>query len=172
MTLNFAGVFKEVVLFSLPSIDISLRLPGLSTVVDGFISKGYALADSDLKISKDCITDIDLILGSDSAFCFHASLVHFGASSVYTSSQLGVSLMGAVSQILVDLRHLPSVLNTENIPSKPTQNKVMPSLAESVDTESVLINSFKCSTKIIEPSNIESLKSFYSVVASFYSVSS
>ena len=39
----------------MPTISISLELPGLTRVPDCFVNKGYRLADDDLLLSKDVI---------------------------------------------------------------------------------------------------------------------
>ena len=52
-----------------PEIRINLKLPGLSEVVEGFLEKGYTLADKFLEKGEDCIKNIEFILGSCSAYC-------------------------------------------------------------------------------------------------------
>lgn len=39
---------RSVELLTLPNTNVSLSLPGLSTIVTGFIEKGYSLADRGL----------------------------------------------------------------------------------------------------------------------------
>ncbi|KAL7642353.1 UNVERIFIED_CONTAM: hypothetical protein RMT77_006914 [Armadillidium vulgare] len=53
----------------LPTISISLELPDLRRIVQDVLDKGYKLADKRLARFSSEISDIDLILGTKSAFC-------------------------------------------------------------------------------------------------------
>ena len=105
--LNF-GQNKKVNFFTLPSIDISLLLPGLCEVVADYSQKGYRLADQYLSNCGDIIGGLDLILGTDSAFCLDSKFVHYGQQSTYNDTQLGVILMGKVDQLRADMEYLPN----------------------------------------------------------------
>lgn len=54
---------------SLPSIRISLNIPGLSEIAQTFVAKGYTLADELLLSGGDVISNIDFILGAKSGYC-------------------------------------------------------------------------------------------------------
>ena len=107
MNLKLGDCFQLVEMLTLPKINISLRLPGLSTIVAAFTSKGYYMADRDLVGAGDCIGNFDLILGANAAYCFCDQTVHFGKSSVFTKTQFGTMLLGNVDQMLADLVDLP-----------------------------------------------------------------
>ena len=113
---------------SLPEIKIELNLPGLSNVAHGFKRKGYTLADPAL-LSGDRIDKIGIILGSCSANCFRDKSVFFGAdSSVYSSTQFGVMLMGSIGQLINDIDYLPdcdsSLDSSMSLPETQTSKSV------------------------------------------------
>lgn len=103
---------KTVDFLTIPDIKVSLSLPGLSTIVSGFVDKGYKMADQTLLTGGDIIGGISLILGANAANCFHDSTTHFGESSVFVNTQFGVILYGNVDRMLLDLHELPCVRNT------------------------------------------------------------
>ena len=94
--------------FCLPSIDMSLQLPGLVDVVSGFVSKGYKLADRRLLNSADRIDNIQLILGSESMHCIPEKEVVFGKlnDSIYSDTSLGILLKGDINKLKSNLRFL------------------------------------------------------------------
>ena len=101
-----------------PEITINLNIPGLSEVAAGFLEKGYTLADQSLTVDQDCITDIEFILGSCSAYCLKERHIGYGEvenniPSVYSETIAGVMLVGNVDQMKSNLIHLP--------PSPPPQ---------------------------------------------------
>ncbi|XP_068226482.1 uncharacterized protein [Palaemon carinicauda] len=91
----------------LPNIDITLNLPKLNRVVNGFLSKGYKLADTRLLDGSEDISDIQLILGSKSSYCIPETEIVFGEKSIYSRTPHGVVLKGATETILHDLPYLP-----------------------------------------------------------------
>ena len=95
-----------VKLLTVPSISISLKLPGLGNVVQAFLNKGFTLADQLLNANSQKIDSISIILGANAAFCFEGSTVTFGNSSVYLSTIFGELLIGSVKQMLSDLAAL------------------------------------------------------------------
>ena len=115
--INFGGRLCTIQAFCIPSIKIHLKLPGLSKVVQGFVSRGYNLADQKLLESHcdDELKDIDFVLGTGSAHCIIDSTVSFGEthSSVYSQTPFGVMLLGDVEQILEDLEYLPYAENPQ-----------------------------------------------------------
>lgn len=111
MQLSFGGEDRSVEFLTLPKINISLSLPGLSTIVREFICKGYNMADCSLIDSGNVIENLDLILGANAAYCFNDCSVHFGERSVFTQTQFGIMLLGNVEQMLSDLVHLPVFSN-------------------------------------------------------------
>lgn len=108
INLIFGDKVKKLNAMTLPDINISLELPGLSTVVDGFLDKGYSMADDNLK-HQNFINGIDFILGADAAHCFEDNSISFGPDhmSVFLESHMGVMLVGNIPQLLNDLKYLP-----------------------------------------------------------------
>ncbi|XP_068227922.1 uncharacterized protein [Palaemon carinicauda] len=91
----------------LPNINITLNLSKLNRVVNGFLSKGYKLADTRLLDGSEDISDIQLILGSKSSYCIPETEIVFGEKSIYSRTPHGVVLKGAIETILHDLPYLP-----------------------------------------------------------------
>ncbi len=92
----------------IPNIDIKLNLPGLTKIVNKFSDLGYTLADKFLLKGDDKIENIDLILGSNSAYCIKDTTVRFGEviPSIYSDTQLGVMLIGNIKGILDNLNYI------------------------------------------------------------------
>ncbi|XP_068250638.1 uncharacterized protein [Palaemon carinicauda] len=91
----------------LPNINITLNLPKLNRVVNGFLSKGYKLADTRLLDGSEDISDIQLILESKSSYCIPETEIVFGEKSIYSRTPHGLVLKGATETILHDLPYLP-----------------------------------------------------------------
>ena len=108
-TLDFNGISHVIRAMCLPSIDISLNLPNLSKVVDGFLSKGYKLADEILINCSDTISNIDIILGSKSGSCIPETEITFGETnqSMYSKTPHGVLLKGDMDMLVKDIQYLP-----------------------------------------------------------------
>ncbi len=106
--ITFGQIRRKISALCIPSINIRLHLPGLSRVVQGFVQKGYKLADEKLLKGGDDISNIDFILGTKSAFCAIATEISFGPNrtSVYAQSEMGVMLLDETKSMLVDLKSL------------------------------------------------------------------
>ena len=108
---NDYQTFEAVVV---PHIDIELKLPGLSRIVEQFLAKGFKLAD---KFLNDCTNDIignfDLILGTSSVHCVADATVLFGEDppAAYLNSPLGVMLIGKIDRIIKHLDKLSPCIN-------------------------------------------------------------
>ncbi|XP_068224198.1 uncharacterized protein, partial [Palaemon carinicauda] len=107
----------ELEAMSVPSIKTCLKLPGLTSVVQGFIEKGYTVADKYLLNGKDEIMDVNFILGSNYAYCLKENTVLFGdlegnIPSVYSLTPLGIMLIGNLDQMSHNLIHLKNCQDT------------------------------------------------------------
>ena len=109
VTIKIGDKTYKIEAICIPSIETTLRLPGLSKIVEAFTNKGFILADKNL--SDDHITNIQFILGSNSAYCLNERQVNFGNSveepSTYSMTPAGIMLMGNISTILKNLDYLP-----------------------------------------------------------------
>ena len=107
--LNINQTIINVNAICVPKINTSLKLPGLSSLVKAFISKGYKLADTYLLNFSDEIKDIDFILGTSDPHVLLENHVAFGeqGKGVYSDTCLGILLMGVVDDTLADLASLP-----------------------------------------------------------------
>ena len=92
-----------------PSIQINLDLPNLNIIVKEFTKKGYNLADKELLNGADVINDLDLVLGTNFAYCILSNSVSFGSPkpSVYLNSSIGVIILGKIDEMLNNLEMLP-----------------------------------------------------------------
>ena len=95
----------------MPSINVKLKLPGLTEIAREFETKGYLLADKNLINSADEISDLDLVLGNNDAQVLPQTEVVFGMgdSSVYSSTPRGVMLLGSVHRMRKNLAYLPDL---------------------------------------------------------------
>ena len=61
-----------------PVIDMHLTIDALPAIVEGFLDKGYTLADKFLNNKSNVINNVKLILGADSDYLLSISLESFG----------------------------------------------------------------------------------------------
>ena len=108
------GKEHEIVALCLPSINVDLKLPGLSKVVNEFTNKGYNLADIDLLYSGDNITNIDFILGVNSAYVLPETdkLLSENSKCIYSETSAGVILKGDINELLNNLNNLDCIQTT------------------------------------------------------------
>ena len=99
-----------------PSINITLKLPGLGNIVESFENKGFLFADKMLNKNSDRIDNIQVLSGSDSSYCLSGRDVVFGCNppSVYTDTIHGILLTGNVNHLHKNLKFLgqPNVYNS------------------------------------------------------------
>ena len=110
VNLRLGEEYYSVPFLTIPKIDTKMKLPGLSNVITAFETRGYHLADEELSDSDD-VSNIQIILGSGSTYCFNYYTVHFGRS-VFYQTQFGVMLDGSVSRMLVDF---PELSKTDHV---------------------------------------------------------
>jgi len=94
-----------------PHIDMDLRINNLNTISNGFISKGYKLADTNLRDSE--VINFHMVMGPDSLRLLQARTVLLGQhhdESVYLESEQGILLMGETDKLLRNLKYLPNLL--------------------------------------------------------------
>jgi len=98
---------------TIPNINISFKLHGLSNIAKAFESKGYVLADTELTKS-DVVNNLDMVLGTRSAYCLKSSEVSFGRKndSIYAQTDAGIMLLGDIDDISKNLPHLPDCLHS------------------------------------------------------------
>ena len=94
-----------------PGIDINLNLPGLGKIVKCFRNSGYKLLDEFLDEDREDISNIQFILGANSAHCLMERMVSFGHSSqsVYYETKFGIMLIGNIEKLILNLKFLPSL---------------------------------------------------------------
>ena len=141
-----------------PDINVTLTLPNLSKVVKGFVDRGYSLADGELLNGSEIINNLDFILGAISANCLLETFVPFGENhtSVYSSSAVGIMLVGQIDRLLVDLPHLPRV-NT-----KPNYNQQCRS---NIDSKCInFVSTDTCFVDDIDVNSMEQVQATFSVL--------
>ena len=141
-----------------PDINVTLTLPNLSKVVKGFIDRGYSLADGVLLNGSEIINNLDFILGAISANCLLETFVPFGENhtSVYSSSAVGIMLVGQIDRLLVDLPHLPRVS------TKPNYN---PQCRSNIDSKCInFVSTDTCFVDDIDVNSMEQVQATFSVL--------
>jgi len=128
--------------YNIPAIctnefNINLKLSGLSSVAKKFVSKNYKLADERLLENTDQIKDLDFVLGTKSAFCLKTNEVCFGERSMYADSDIGVLLLGDLSQMSEDLQNLPDKSANKKLSKRKKYNKKSGKITESNQIVSV-----------------------------------
>ena len=99
-----------------PKIDIVLEVPGLGSFIKLLHDKGYEIADKLLDFNVNYINNIDIVLGSDSAYCNPVTTKVFGkdmTSTLLLTSQ-GVMLEGSIDKLSEDINFLPCCPSTVN----------------------------------------------------------
>ena len=106
--------------FTLPSINIKIKLDGLSGLAQNFVQKGHKLADAKLLQNSDLIDDIGFILGSGSGYCLPGNEIVFGTEnkSIYSVTPIGIMLSGNISQLLNDIQFIPENAFTNTVNSR------------------------------------------------------
>ena len=111
LKLEFGNGMQCIQAICIPQINTKLVLPGLNIIVTDFVRKGYDLADQCLMEDSetDIISNIKLILGTDSDHCMPLNTVLFGepTPSIYLESPKGIMLSGNVERMLQNLSFLP-----------------------------------------------------------------
>ena len=144
VNVKFGETMKTVHALCMPSLDISLELPGLGKIVGEFKSKNYNLADEFLNEREDKISQLQFILGSKSGYHMPGSDILFGknSNSIYTLTPSGVILTGEVSSLLENLEFLPIHRERKNRENRTERVEFLPKL-----------NSFSSVTREIEEAN-------------------
>jgi len=120
------GKSYDVPAITVPKINISLKLAGLSSVAAEFSRKGYTLADPQL-LDNDNIDNLDFVLGTQSAYCLKSSEVAFGPSlnSIYARTDLGIMLLGDLDVMFRNITYLPVVReDSASIPTVVSQHGI------------------------------------------------
>lgn len=113
VTMKIGEETHKVQAMGVPFINMTMKLPGLSKVVERFKDKGYQLADEFLLSNEENITNIEFVLGSNCAYCLMENLVSYGGNngtppSVFSSTPAGVMLVGKVRDMGLNSKFLPT----------------------------------------------------------------
>ena len=135
----------------IPEININLKLPRLPIVTRTFMEKGYVFADQNLE-GIQCISDIDMLLGTKSAYCLKHSEIAFSpeVNSIIADTEIGIMLLGDIDIMIKDLPYLPSLVDTAPICS----------LAVQKDPEIDVCMTYGNSVSVCEQECLESPKNF------------
>jgi len=101
-----------------PEIDISFKVDNITLIIKGFTEKGYRLADEQLCSSSGTVSDFGMVMGSDAGRILLPATKLLGIgkdSSIYLESDHGVLLMGESSDLLKDLKNLPTLVNPKEV---------------------------------------------------------
>ena len=105
-----------------PSLDISLTVPDLEVLVEGFKSKGYQLGDAMLQ--DCCIDNFSMIVGSDIDPILIPSTLVFGEAEKCSVQQttVGILLNGKLEVLMKNLKNLPVVSSSSMIYSSESSD--------------------------------------------------
>ena len=121
-------------LICVPSIRISMHLPGLEDIAKIFESKGYKLADELLSTCRDYVGNISIVLGNNESHVLPQSDHKFGPepASMYSSSPKGILLKGSVARLEENLKHLPhaQIDSSQMLVTSIQPAKTLPKLKE------------------------------------------
>ena len=104
--------FPPIKTICVPTINVKLKLPGLSELAHSFKEKGYSLADEFVSNNCDEISNLDVVLGNNDAHILPQIEVLFGSRvpSVYSQTPNGVMLMGSIHRLRENLEELPDLV--------------------------------------------------------------
>lgn len=167
-TINLGGRSRVVNALCIPSIDISLKLPCLGKVVEGFKDRGYLLADEYLHNDDNVIDGIGFILGTKSSYCLPQNEQVFGPEglSLFSQTIAGVLLHGNIEQILKDLPYLPYANACFSGSIRLSDNNLLDNVLASKKNNLSLDRSLEDSLNALEPLNFSILDKTDSIVES------
>ena len=113
MNFRFDGKLTKIRLYVLEKIPTNLSLPKLGEVVKKFRTKGYDLADRNLKENSKYIKDLDVMLGAGALAKLDEKIVRFGAGSIYLETNQGLVLQGDLDNMIEDLPKLKDARKQE-----------------------------------------------------------
>ena len=98
------------------TISTTFRVTDFETIVDSFKNKGYDLADKKLIKSSDTVSNMGMILGSESSYILPSKDVLFGneeSPSVYIETPIGIMFSGSFDLMVENCKYLPCI--TDNL---------------------------------------------------------
>lgn len=105
--LNIEGKVETINAICVPEININLNVPLIGILVDKLTSKGCILADKLLSKESIKISDIQLVLGADYAYCNPIKTEVFGRNhdSTLLISPNGIMIEGNVDKLINDVEY-------------------------------------------------------------------
>ena len=159
--LTLGNKVEKILAFCIPSIDISLNLDKLNSIVHEFKKKSYKLAD-DYLLNDICeIKDLDLILGTKSGFCVPETEIIFGPNNrqMFSKTPIGVILKGDENELFDNLCYLP-----EN----DSKNVITSLVCMDQDEVGRQIDLFDCHDKLLEDRLKNAVKDILNEQCAFY----
>ncbi|XP_064087699.1 uncharacterized protein LOC135202300 [Macrobrachium nipponense] len=132
---------KSFIIYCLvvPNINVALKLPLLGRLVDKFQAQGVKLADQFLHKFSHEIDNVQLILGTDFAYCIAGTDTVFGGinSSMYTECHAGILLSGSIDLMIKNIDNLADT----RVQASAVSNPFECSSAIHIQSSSFLLNS-------------------------------
>ncbi|XP_068218822.1 uncharacterized protein [Palaemon carinicauda] len=132
---------KSFIIYCLvvPNINVALKLPLLGRLVDKFQAQGVKLADQFLNKFSHEIDNVQLILGTDFAYCIAGTDTVFGGinSSMYTECHAGILLSGSIDLMIKNIDNLADT----RVQTSAVSNPFECSSAIHIQSSSFLLNS-------------------------------
>lgn len=152
-----------------PNIDITISVPKMKMITEGFLRKGYVLADKLLQWEGNSdIANFDLVMGPDSLQLLLPITIEFGRTpniSIYSDTRLGVVLSGKPENILRNLEILPKVTknhkqNSDEISSGDLTSIVVASQVSSSMVDMKIDSDEEITEYNLEKETVEALKKY------------
>ena len=107
--LEFGGKIFDLDMIILPEISTKFSADGISSVANGFESRGYLLADPELKYDRNLVGDLDIILGISATHVFMEKVRTYGENNenYFLETAGGVMPIGHSLTAYSSLKYLP-----------------------------------------------------------------
>ena len=128
------------------SISTTFKIDHMKDIIDKFKSKGYAMADKNLNPHKNVVSEIGLILGSESSHVLPTRDVLFGTNNptIFMHTPIGIMLAGDVKKLYENLESIPK--NTENQVLDVADSNIEVNVATMIET----VENVQSQTKIFD----------------------
>ena len=106
---EFGGQIFDLEMIVLPEVSTKFSADGVSSVAVGFESRGYVLADPDLKYDRNLVGNLDLVLGISATQVFKEKVCMFGENdeNYFLETSGGVMPIGHSLTAYSNLKYLP-----------------------------------------------------------------
>lgn len=118
--LEFGGKVHDLVMVVLPEVSTKFLADGVSSVAVGFETKGYVLADPELKYDRNIVDNLEMVLGISASHVFREKVRMFGEDeeNYFLETAGGVMPIGHSLKVYSNLKYLPHADKNPEISNK------------------------------------------------------